>query len=60
MLFHKDTEDIIAYREQIFLEISLNKKQFNEETNLMTLWTLYSPSPINPSNRTVKLLDGLI
>ncbi|XP_069334180.1 fucose-1-phosphate guanylyltransferase isoform X1 [Eulemur rufifrons] len=29
MLIYKDIEDMIAYREQIFLEISLNKKQFD-------------------------------
>uniref|UniRef100_H0XJM5 Fucose-1-phosphate guanylyltransferase n=2 Tax=Otolemur garnettii TaxID=30611 RepID=H0XJM5_OTOGA len=28
MLIYKDIEDMITYREQIFLEISLNKKQF--------------------------------
>jgi fucose-1-phosphate guanylyltransferase len=27
MLAYKDVEDMIAYREQIFLDISLNKKQ---------------------------------
>ncbi|XP_045403698.1 fucose-1-phosphate guanylyltransferase isoform X1 [Lemur catta] len=31
MLIYKDIEDMIAYREQIFLEVSLNKKQFDLE-----------------------------
>ncbi|XP_053447677.1 fucose-1-phosphate guanylyltransferase [Nycticebus coucang] len=31
MLIYKDVEDMITYREQIFLEISLNKKQFDLE-----------------------------
>ncbi|XP_076789552.1 fucose-1-phosphate guanylyltransferase isoform X2 [Arvicanthis niloticus] len=31
MLLYKDVQDMLAYREQIFLEISLNKKQTNLE-----------------------------
>ncbi|XP_037682841.1 fucose-1-phosphate guanylyltransferase isoform X1 [Choloepus didactylus] len=33
MLIYKDVEDMITYREQIFLEISLNKKQSDLETS---------------------------
>ncbi|XP_059879815.1 fucose-1-phosphate guanylyltransferase isoform X2 [Delphinus delphis] len=33
MLFYKDVEDMITYREQIFLEITLNRKQSDLETS---------------------------
>uniref|UniRef100_G1Q0Y8 Fucose-1-phosphate guanylyltransferase n=1 Tax=Myotis lucifugus TaxID=59463 RepID=G1Q0Y8_MYOLU len=32
MLAYKDVEDMITYREQIFLEITLNRKEFDLET----------------------------
>ncbi|XP_042808136.1 fucose-1-phosphate guanylyltransferase isoform X1 [Panthera leo] len=33
MLIYKDVEDMITYREQIFLEITLNRKQFDLEAS---------------------------
>ncbi|XP_039080131.1 fucose-1-phosphate guanylyltransferase isoform X1 [Hyaena hyaena] len=33
MLVYKDVEDMITYREQIFLEITLNRKQFDLEAS---------------------------